>query len=175
MSKLARHVMTTAVCGAALMLVAGAQAQSPASPTLQSASALAFAPNGVLLVGDSLGGAVYAFDTGDKAKAGAGKLEITDLGGKVAALLGTTPDQIAVRDMAVNPLSGNVYLAVSRGSGPTATPVLLKADRSGKLSELSLTGTKSTRLSLVDTLAPPPTPPSACRPLPTSAMSTARC
>ena len=45
---------------------------------------------------------------------------------KIASLLGTTADQIAIRDLAVNPISRQVYLAVSRGLGPEATPVLLR-------------------------------------------------
>ncbi len=57
---------------------------------LKSASAIAFAPNGVLLVGDGLGAAVYAFETGDVTRTGSGPIQIDDLTGKIAALLGTT-------------------------------------------------------------------------------------
>jgi hypothetical protein len=117
---------------------------------LKSASALAFAPQGVLLVGDGLGGAIYAFETGDLAKTGSGPVQIEDLTGKIAALLGTTSDQIRVPDIAVNPDSGNVYLAVARGAGADADTLVLKADRSGKLTELDLETTPHTRVALVD-------------------------
>jgi len=150
MSKLAKHALITAACGAALIAVAAAQAQSGAAPAMQSANALAFAPNGVLLVGDSLGGALFSVETGDNARTGPGKTELNDVGGKIAALLGTTADQVTVNDMAVNPISGNIYLAVSRGSGPTASPVLLKVARDGALSEVNLKTAKVTRVSLVD-------------------------
>lgn len=135
---------------AGLALAAAAQAQTEGVLAPKSAGALAFAPNGVLLMGDSAGGAVFAYETGDRARAGAGKVEIADLNGKIAALLGTTADQVAVQDMAVNPLSGNVYLSVARGVGAQAAPVLLKADRAGRLTEVSLTATRHTRVSLID-------------------------
>jgi hypothetical protein len=117
---------------------------------LKSATALAFAPNGVLLVGDSLGGALYAFETGDVTAAGSGPVNIEDLTGKIAALLGTTADQVRVPDIAVNPASGNVYLAVARGAGADAESLILKADRSGMITELDQDATPHTRVALVD-------------------------
>jgi hypothetical protein len=117
---------------------------------LKSASALAFAPNGVLLVGDGLGGTIYAFETGDVTRTGSGPVQVEDLTGKIAALLGTTSDQIRVPDIAVNPDSGNVYLAVARGAGADADTLILKADRSGKLTELDLETTPHSRVALVD-------------------------
>src|SRR5262245_35937134 len=115
--KTAGILATTAIAGALAALAFSASA-SPGGATLQSAGALAFAPNGVLLIGDSTGGQVVSLDTGDTAKGGPGKVEVSDLTGKIAALLGTTADQVAVNDVAVNPISGSVYVAVSRGLGP---------------------------------------------------------
>jgi hypothetical protein len=117
---------------------------------LKSASAIAFAPNGVLLVGDGLGAVVYAFETGDVTSAGAGPIQIEDLTGKIAALLATTSDQIRVPDLAVNPASGNVYLAVARGAGADADCLILKADRAGRLTELDLDATPHTSVTLAD-------------------------
>ncbi|MFI4974960.1 MAG: hypothetical protein ACHP84_10510 [Caulobacterales bacterium] len=117
---------------------------------LKSASALAFAPNGVLLVGDGLGGAVWAFETGDVSRTGSGPVHIEDLTGKIAALLGTTTDQIRVPDIAVNPDSGNVYLAVGRGAGADADALILKADRDGRLTALDLDATPHSSVALVD-------------------------
>src|SRR6187551_1821492 len=67
---------------------------------LKSAGALAFAPEGILLVGDSLGGAVYAIDTQDRTAANAAAVDVKDVGDKVAALLGTTADQVMINDLA---------------------------------------------------------------------------
>jgi hypothetical protein len=117
---------------------------------LKSASALAFAPNGVLLVGDGLGARIYAYETGDTSNAGAGAVKIEDLTGKIAALLGTTSDQIRVPDIAVNPASGNVYLAVARGAGADAEHLILKAEPSGKITEMDLDTTAHTSVELTD-------------------------
>jgi len=85
-------------------------------PDIRSLSALAFGPGGVLFVGDSKGGAVYAIELGPRA---AGEVkdpkEIPDVEGKLAALLGATAADIMIHDLAVDPISKQSYLAVSRG------------------------------------------------------------
>ena len=143
----------TALAGAIAAIGFSASA-APTDAKLQSAGALAFAPNGVLLIGDSAGGQILAVETGDTAKAGAGKVEIADLSGKIAALLGTTADQVAVNDVAVNPVSGSVYMSVSRGLGPDAKPVILRADRAGALTEVKVDALKRTAVALSDAPAP---------------------
>jgi len=116
---------------------------------LKSAGALAFGPDGILFVGDSVGGAVFALDTGDKTKkSAAAKVEIKGINEKIAALLGTAADQILVNDMAVNPMSKNVYLSVSRGRGPDAIPVILRTSASGKLEELALDNIAHSKVEL---------------------------
>jgi hypothetical protein len=79
-------------------------------------SALAFGPDGVLFVGDSKGGAVFAVDLGDAELAQVKEpKEVQDVEAKVAALLGATPADVMIHDLAVNPRSKRSYLAVSRG------------------------------------------------------------
>src|SRR4030095_16981408 len=73
--------------------------------TLKSAGPLAFAPEGILFVADTKAAAIVAIATGD-VKAGAVKpLKVEGIAQKIAALLGTAPDQILINDMAVNPAS----------------------------------------------------------------------
>jgi hypothetical protein len=117
--------------------------------TLKSAGQLAFGPDGVLFVGDTLGASIVALDTGDK-KAGkkSASIEIKALNEKIAAALGTTADQILINDVVVNPASKNVYVSVSRGRGPEATPVILRTDASGKLTELSLDNIKHATVAM---------------------------
>jgi hypothetical protein len=116
---------------------------------LKSAGALAFGPEGILFVGDSVGGAIYALDTGDRpANASAKAVEIGGFNEKIAALLGTSADQILINDLAVNPISKRVYVSVSRGRGPDAVPVLLRADGAGKLEEVSLNSVPHARANL---------------------------
>jgi hypothetical protein len=118
---------------------------------LQSANALAFGPDGILFVADSLGGKVVALDTNDRTAAKmAVKINVEGVDTKVAALLGTTPDQIMINDLRVNPVSKAAYLAVSRGKGPDAAAVIVKLDGMGKLTQVSLDNVKSSSVSLSD-------------------------
>jgi hypothetical protein len=108
-------------------------------PDLKSAGPLAFGPDGILFVGDTAGAAIFAIDTGDKAEvAEKGKVDVKDISGTVAKVLGTTAQQLMINDMAVNPRSGNVYLSVSRGRGPEAAPLLVRVKVDGKIEEVSL-------------------------------------
>jgi hypothetical protein len=45
---------------------------------------------------------------------------------------------VQIRDLAVNPKSGNVYASVSRGRGPEAIPVIVRIHPDGKIDELAL-------------------------------------
>src|SRR4051812_45764021 len=65
--------------------------------SLKSAGPLAFGPDGILFVGDSLGTAVVALDTQDnKAASNAPQVDIKGLNQKIAAMLGTSADQILI-------------------------------------------------------------------------------
>jgi hypothetical protein len=66
----------------------------------------------------------------------------------VAAALGTSADQIAINDLAVNPQSKNVYLSVSRGLGPDALPVVLQVNSAGAIEELKLDNIKHASVAL---------------------------
>ncbi len=137
-------------CAAALSFAAGIN--MPAGKVeLKSAGALAMGPEGILFVGDSVGGAIVALDVDDRtpAKSG-GTLEIKGINEKIAAMLGTAADQILIQDVVVNPVSKNVYIAVSRGRGADAVPVILRADPAGKLSEVSLGSIKHMSVALLD-------------------------
>jgi len=115
---------------------------------LKSAGALTFGPDGVLFVGDSMGGMIFALDTQDRTASQATAVEVLGLGEKIAAMLGTTADQIQVNDVAVNPASRKTYVSVSRGLGPTASPVIVRIDTTGKLEALSLDSIKNSRVIL---------------------------
>src|SRR5205085_5559655 len=142
---------TVTCCAAALSFAAGIN--MPAGKVeLKSAGALAIGPDGILFVGDSVGGKIVALDVDDAGTAvrGAGNLEIKGINEKIAAMLGTAADQILIQDVVVSPVSKNVYIAVQRGRGADAAAVILRADNSGKLSEVSLANIKHQAVSLVD-------------------------
>jgi hypothetical protein len=76
--------------------------------------------------------------------------EVKAINEKIAAMFGTSADQIAINDLVVNPVSKNVYISVSRGRGPDAVPVILRADPAGKISELSLDKIRHASVALPD-------------------------
>ena len=115
---------------------------------LKSAGPLAFGPEGVLFIGDSLGAKIVAIDTGDTKAVASASVNVAGVDGKIAAALGTTADQIAIRDVATNPISKNVYISVSRGRGADAKAVLLRLDPAGRLSEVALENVKHSAADL---------------------------
>jgi hypothetical protein len=120
-------------------------------PEFKSMSQLAFGPNGILFVADTKAAAVVAVATGDtKPAPGTKPIKVEAINQKVAGLLGTGADQILINDLVVNPLSRNVYLAVSRGRGPDATPVLMRVKTGGELEAVSLDKVKFSRGELPD-------------------------
>jgi hypothetical protein len=145
----------------ATLCVGGTTGLKPGKADLKSAGALAFGPDGILFIGDSLGGAVVAVDTRDIMPAAtAANVEIKDIGGKVASLLGTKPGEILIQDIKVNPVSKNIYLSVSRGRGIDAIPVILRMSGAvdGKITELPLDNIPHSIASLPN---PPPSNPRA--------------
>jgi hypothetical protein len=135
------HALTAVVLGL-LTTTAGAvdpdYGLKPGAPDLKSAGALAFGPADILFIGDQKGAAIFAVATGDKATTGAKPVNVEGFSGKIAAMLGTTPDKLIINDIAVRRESGTVYVSVSRGRGPDAMPIVLRVGADGKISELEL-------------------------------------
>jgi hypothetical protein len=129
---------------------------SPGKADLKSAGALAFGPDGVLFVGDSIGGAVVALDTNDKVPAKTAAINVQGLDAKIAALVGVMPDQILINDIAVNPISKNVYASAARGRGPDAVPLVVKVEPSGTVTPLALDNIPHASVALVDAPADNP-------------------
>jgi hypothetical protein len=92
-----------------------------------------------LFVGDNVGAAIFAIDVDDAGVASEpGETNVENRDIPLAAYLGCSRGDVVIRDMAVHPTSQNVYLAVMRGSGDAAVPVLIKVGTDGSLSEVSL-------------------------------------
>src|SRR6516165_4639665 len=95
MTRTAIRVACGALAGIGLSAAMAAAAEPTASlkqgkPDLKSAGPLAFGPEGILFVGDTTGAALFAIDTGDAAAAAEKRpIQVKDVAGKTAALLGT--------------------------------------------------------------------------------------
>ena len=121
------------------------------SAGLKSAGVLTFGPDGVLFVGDSTGGAIVAIDTGDKTAAStAPTIDVQGVDTKLAAMVGVQAGDILINDVAVNPISKNVYVSAARGRGPDAAPLVVRIDGAGKLTLLPLDNIKHDTVSLSD-------------------------
>lgn len=130
------------------------------TPNIVSLSVLEFNEDGILFIGDSKGGAIYAVDLNDNETSSNDKaLNVLDLEDKLAGMLGTTADNIMIHDMAINPISQNIYLSVSRGRAKWTsrweTPndlvdadVLIKVSPSGEMSEASLENVEFSSVSI---------------------------
>ncbi len=82
---------------------------------IQSISVMQFGPEGILFLGDSKSGKVFALDTEDRKKIENKEgFDLEDIEAKLAGLLGTDAKGVIIHDVAVNPISQNIYLAVSR-------------------------------------------------------------
>src|SRR4051794_36907460 len=125
-----RRILSCAVAGWLLSMSVGQAAEwglKQGDPAIKSATALAFGPDGIVFIGDPKGAAIFAIDTSDtKGDATKAQQNVPNLNGEVAKTLGTSADKITINDLAVNPMTGNVFVAVSKGQGADATPALVK-------------------------------------------------
>ncbi len=117
------------------------------NPEIASINQMSFGPDGILFLGDSKNAAIYALDTKDiQAPDEVPKININGFDKKVAASLGTTIENIKISDMAVNPISKNVYFAVNSIDG---TSVLLKLKGEG-FENVPLTDVSYSKIELAD-------------------------
>ena len=135
---------------AGLLLFAGINPPSDKNavlvgPEIKSISSLTFGPDGILFIGDSKSATVFAVNTKDlKQQKKPAAMEIKNLDQKVAAVLGTEVANISIVDMAVNPVSKKLYLAVQNSDG---TPVLLTIN-GDKIASVSLKDLAYTSVAL---------------------------
>ena len=133
-----KHFLLSSLAVLALATVSTTHAALLDSPQkgglkLKSITSLGFGKDGLLLVADTASASVVAIetkDTGPFAKLSAPVQDITSL---IAGGLGTTAENITLVDMAVNPASGRVYLAVQRK--PDNAALILTVDAAGKVGE----------------------------------------
>lgn len=114
------------------------------STDLKSISAITFSTEGILFIGDSKSATVFAVNTKDKNQQKSAPVEIKNIDQKIAAALGTTASNITITDMAVNPLSKKLYIAVQHSDG---TPVLLTVE-GDKISAVATKDLQSTAVVL---------------------------
>lgn len=151
-----------------LVLGIGLSTQAMARPgteeetlDIQSAGALGFSPDGILFVGDWIGGAVYAFDVGEEEVSEAvdtapaddavvGTTPIDNIDIAVANVLGVNAAEVTINDMMVHPQTQEVFLSVTRGHGFSGMPAIVKVDQQGNIENLRLDELSFSKQSLND-------------------------
>jgi hypothetical protein len=148
-----------ALSGPARAASDSAAARGVGSGPLRSAGALAFGPDNVLFVGDITGAAVHAFalraaDLTSQSDVELGNFHnfegrdlVRGLDQKLAALLGTTYDQIVVNDMVVHQPSQQIFISVERGRSTDALPAIVKVNH-GQLEVLKLDGIPHSQIGI---------------------------
>ncbi len=127
-----RSASAVSAVGAPFALTSG-------TPDIKSAGVLAFGPDNVLFIGDSDAGAVFAVQVPDAGPAaGTPRFRVDAFDTKLAQALGTTPDTLRIRDLAVHPRSRDSYVtvAVTRPSGEES--VLVKVTPAGAVERVAL-------------------------------------
>ncbi len=148
--------LTSAVAVSALtlgFLATGVSAMNEGKPAFKAMNQLAFGPDGILFIADTKAAAITAIATGDTKAGSATMIKAEAINEKIAALTGTSIDQITIEDLAVNPISRQAYLAVSRGKGPDAVPLLVRVKADGQPELVSLDKVKFSRAELPDPAA----------------------
>jgi len=119
------------------------------TPDIKTINALAFSPDGILFIGDSQSAKVFAIITNDS-KAGdkVENISVTAVDNKIAQLLGMSTEDFTITDMAVNPISKNLFFSIQHNSGKST--VLKYAD--GKFSTVSLENINYSSASLINAI-----------------------
>ncbi len=94
---------------------------------MASAGPITFGPGGILFLADNSGARVVAVDVADPGPATAAEpFDLADVDTRIGSYLGCDADDVDIRDMAVHPVSHNVYLSVQRGRGEDGQAVLIR-------------------------------------------------
>ena len=121
-----------------LGVATGRSTSTRGRPGLKSIGPIAFGPDGILFVADNAAAAVYAIELAGTGEAVTQPPEVDGLDRRLAGFLGCDLADIVIRDLAVDPVRQAVYLAVTRGHGDQALPVLIRLGPTSDLIEVSL-------------------------------------
>jgi hypothetical protein len=142
-----RNFITTATAaavtaGAAAVSLSSEAAQAKARPTgstrVKSVSAMAFAPDGKLIVADWRSGALHALSLPPAPDAKERPFNVRDLSDRLAAAFGIRADQLRVTASTLHGASQTVVLAVALGRKSDAPVGLVVVDVAGRVTRVPL-------------------------------------
>jgi hypothetical protein len=105
-----------------------------------------------LFLADNVSAKVFAVDAADPGgEAGPEPFDMENVDARVGSFLGCTADDVVNRDVAVHPVSHNVYLSVQRGRGDAGQAVLVRIDRlDGSITDVPLDQVQVAEVTLAD-------------------------
>ncbi|MBK3573048.1 hypothetical protein JHN63_04265 [Streptomyces sp. MBT65] len=119
--------------------------------TPRSAGALTFSPAGILFVGDSKLGAVFAFETDrGQAPASLDPFLFESIDEKIAAALGVTAKSLVMNGMTVHPVTREPYLWVGVRNGDRLEPAVVSVSLAGEVRPFDLSSSNATVHQLSD-------------------------
>ncbi len=136
MPDLRKTMLASAMCLTAFASAAFAQSDAL---DLKFAGALEFSDTGTLFVGDNYNGAIYAFDMTDgTAPVQVGPVNIGDIDVKIADTLGVPTSALAINDMAVHPVTAEIFISVSRIGNFKSAPAIMKVSQDASITMVDL-------------------------------------
>ena len=124
---------------AAALLVGANAATANASLDIKFAGALEFAEDGTLFVGDNYSGAIYAFEVpAEPNQSDILPSTIANVDTKIAELLGVGMGAVEINDMAVHPVSQDVYISVTRIGNFASQPAIVTVSQSQQMGLLDM-------------------------------------
>ena len=136
MPDLRKIMLASAMCLTAFASAAFAQSDAL---DLKFAGALEFSDTGTLFVGDNYNGAIYAFDMTDgTAPVQVGPVNIGDIDVKIADTLGVPTSALAINDMAVHPVTAEIFISVSRIGNFKSAPAIMKVSQDASITMVDL-------------------------------------
>ena len=105
---------------------AGVPSSEP-SVDMTFAGALTFSEDGILFVGDNHNGAVYAFEVpGEQHLGQTFPRSIRNIDARIAELLGVREGAVEINDLAVHPVSKEIYISITRIESFASQPAIVK-------------------------------------------------
>jgi len=100
---------------------------SEPSVDMKFAGALTFSDDGILFVGDNHNGAIYAFETpGEEQPGPTVPRSIRNIDAKIAELLGVGLGAVEINDLAVHPVSKEIYISATRIGSFASQPAIVR-------------------------------------------------
>ncbi len=117
------------------------------NPEIKSIKAIAFGPDNILFIGDNTGSMVYAIEINDKKNTSKINFNIDNITAKIGAIMGAAASDIKIEDMVVNPVSKNVFFAITRENKGKTQSALFKLGDNG-LQEYALEGVNYSKVAI---------------------------